>query len=49
LDVCLTTPMHSTYPTHFMLLNLTNFNKYATDCVHTDRLKRHKLLFTRSM
>jgi hypothetical protein len=39
LDVCLTTPTHATYPTHFILRNLINFNKYATDRVHTDRLK----------
>jgi hypothetical protein len=36
LDVCLTTPMHATYPTHFILFNLTNLNKHATECVHTD-------------
>jgi len=40
LDIYLTTPMHATYPTHFTLLNLTNFNKYATDRVHTDKFKR---------
>ena len=39
-DVCLTTPMHATYPTHLILLNLTKFNIYATDRVHTERLKR---------
>ena len=40
LDVCLTTPRHATYPIHFVLLNLTNLNKYATDCIHTERIKR---------
>jgi len=37
LDICLTTPMHATYPTHFSLLNLTSFNIYATDHVHTEQ------------